>query len=496
MAQLPDRLYTAAQTRALDRTLIEGGIPGIELMTRAGRAALKVALTQWPDRERVVVVCGPGNNGGDGFVFARLAAELGLRPRVLLLGERQRIRGDARLALDAMEEAGVPLEPYRAEALEGAEYVVDGLFGTGLDRQVGGAWAEAIEAMNRQPAPILALDLPSGLHADTGAVLGVAVRAAHTATFIALKVGMFTHQGPDHCGRIHYQDLGASPAIFDSHPPVARLFRHPVMRLAPRRRESHKGTYGHVLVVGGEQGYAGAARMAAEAALRVGAGLVSVATRAAHATDLGAGRPELMVHGVETAADLHPLLARADVVLVGPGLGQGEWARSMLTGLQNWRGALVVDADALAAMPQVRELGDPTRRVFTPHPGEAARLLGTAVEDVQRDRLQAVRRLAALATGHWLLKGCGTLVSHPGSSTLWLSPEGNPGMATGGMGDVLAGVLAGLLAQLEGEGWEVAEAVRHGVALHAWAGDRAAAEGMRGMLPTDLYPHLRIGMDR
>jgi len=487
MEPLPDALYTAAQVRAMDRALMAGGIPGIELMNRAGRAAFREAMRRWPEADRITVICGTGNNGGDGFVFARLAREAGCTVRVLLVGEAQRIRGDARLAWEAMGAAGVVAEPFAGDLGE-AQLVVDALFGTGLDREVAGAHRAAIEAVNAQGAPVLALDLPSGLQADSGVVLGAAVAATLTVTFVALKRGMFTADGPDHCGAVVLDDLGAPAGFFADHPPSARLIRFPAAPLPRRRRNSHKGDFGHVLVVGGDAGMPGAARLAAEAALRSGAGLVTVATHPAHAPVLNLGRPELMVRPLESATDLADLLSRVTVVAVGPGLGRGAWGERAIRALAEWRGPLVVDADALGHLSDLVAVGDPERRIFTPHPGEAARLLGTTPGDVQRDRFRALDALTSLAPGHWLLKGCGTLVASPGVGSVRVCGEGNPGMASGGMGDVLTGVIAGLLAQAEACGWTVAEVVDLAVSLHARAGDRAAEDGERGLAASDLFP--------
>ncbi len=489
MEPLPDALYTAAQVRAMDRALMEGGIPGIELMNRAGRAAFTVAMRRWPDADRITVLCGTGNNGGDGFVFARLAHEAGCAVRVVLVGEVGRIRGDARLAWKAMGAAGVAAEPFDGD-LGAADLLVDGLFGTGLDRAVAGTHRAAIDALNGHGAPVLALDLPSGLHADSGAVLGAAVRAAATVTFVALKRGLFTADGPDHCGEITLDDLGAPPGFFDGHPPVARLLRYPPAPLPRRRRNSHKGEFGHALVVGGDAGMPGAARLAAEAALRSGAGLVSVATHPAHAPFLNAGRPELMVHPLEDERDLVALLSRATVVAVGPGLGSGAWGQAAIRALAGWQGPLVVDADALGHLEALTAVGTPEWRVFTPHPGEAARLLETTARRVQRDRFRALEALTALAPGHWILKGCGTLVAAPGE-IVRVCADGNPGMASGGMGDVLTGLTAGLLAQAASSGWTPVQAVDLAVAVHARAGDLAAREGERGLAAADLFPWIR-----
>ncbi len=490
MESLPDALYTAAQVRAMDRALMDRGIPGIELMNRAGRAAFTEAMRRWPDADRITVLCGTGNNGGDGFVFARLAREAGCAVRVLLVGEAERIRDDARLAWEAMDAAGITAEPFAGD-LGAADLLVDGLFGTGLDRDVAGPYRAAIDALNEHEAPLLALDLPSGLHADSGAVLGAAVKATVTVTFVALKRGLFTAEGPDHCGEVILDDLGAPAGFFADHPPATRLLRFPPASLPRRRRNSHKGEFGHVLVVGGDAGMPGAARLAAEAALRSGAGLVSVATHPAHAPFLNLGRPELMVHPLEERGDLVELLSRATVVAVGPGLGRGVWGRAAIRALAGWQGPLVVDADALGHLEALMSVGDPEWRVFTPHPGEAARLLGTTAREVQRDRFRALEALTALAPGHWLLKGCGTLIASPGTPVR-VCADGNPGMAGGGVGDVLTGLTAGLLAQAASSGWAPAQVVDLAVAVHARAGDHAAREGgERGLAAADLFPRIR-----
>ncbi len=493
MEGLPQYLYRAEQVRELDRIAIEEfGIPGRVLMQRAGEAAFACLRSRWPAARRIGVLCGGGNNGGDGFVVARCAREAGLAVTVWLLTDAGRLSGDARLAYEALIAAGVAPQPFAAEVAEGeelaaCEVLVDALLGTGLDREVTGHWRQAITAMNAAPAPVLALDVPSGLHADRGVVLGCAVRAQATVTFIGLKQGLFTAQGPDHCGRLHYASLQVPDGIFARLSPAAVRLDYRAMRrlLPPRRQASHKGDYGHVLVVGGAPGMSGAPRLAAEAAARCGAGLVSVATAPGHASVLNLTRPELMVHGVAGARDLRPLLERATVVAVGPGLGRTSWARALLDAVLESGLPLVADADALnllALEPASRE-----NWVLTPHPGEAARLLDEKrAVAIQADRFAAVQALQARYGGVIVLKGNGSLVCEAGHP-LALCDAGNPGMATGGMGDVLTGVIAALIAQGLGAG----DAARLGVCLHACAGDRAAQAGMRGLLAGDLLPRLQ-----
>jgi NAD(P)H-hydrate epimerase len=489
-SRLPDLLYRAASVRELDRIAIEElNIPGATLMARAGQAAFELLLRSWPLTRTLVVVCGGGNNAGDGYVVARLGKEKDLKVRVAEVGDPARLRGDAQQARLAMQAAGVRPAPYSPRVLDGAEVIVDAVFGTGLDRAVEGRWASAIAGLNAAPAPILALDIPSGLNADTGRVMGEAVRAAATVSFIGLKQGLFTGDGPEHCGRIHFHDLAVPESIYQRHPPDARLDRleHFETTLGARPRNAHKGRFGHLLIIGGDSGYLGAARLAGAAALRSGAGLVSVASRAAHAHVINAGHPEIMAHGVESASELEPLLARASVIAVGPGLGQSPWAEQLLESALEAGKPLVVDADGLNVLAQNKDARLPAESVITPHPGEAGRLLDSSAAAVEADRFAA---LSSLVEGYGcacVLKGAGTLTAAP-QGEVHVCADGNPGMASGGMGDVLTGVVGALMAQ--GLGAETA--ARAGVCLHARAGDLAAGRLERGTLPSDLMPHLRV----
>lgn len=479
-------LHTAAQVRELDRLAIaEAGIAGYELMCRAGRAAFEALREAWPRARRIVVLCGAGNNAGDGYVVARLARERGLEAEVLWLRDPAGLAGDAATAARDWHAAGGRSRPFDAGALAGADVVVDALLGTGLDRPLEGSWAAAVEALATATAPVLALDLPSGLHADTGAVLGAAVRADLTVTFVGAKRGLLTGEAPDHVGRLLYDDLDVPEAVLARVPPAALRVTAADVRevLPPRPRTAHKGRFGHVLVVGGNNGMAGAARLAGEGALRAGAGLVSVAVRSGHAAAIAAGRPELMARDVEGAEALAAPLARATVLAAGPGLGQDAWARALLARVLEAPQPKVLDADALNLLA-----AEPVRRedwVLTPHPGEAARLLGTDTATVQRDRFAAARALVERYGGVAVLKGAGTIVAD--ARAVWVCDRGNPGLASGGTGDVLTGVIAGLLAQ----GLAPEEAARTGVWLHGAAADAAAACGERGMIASDLLAHVR-----
>ena len=480
--------------REIERLAIEeGGLPGAELMERAGAGSFRALVRHWPGARRVAVVCGAGNNGGDGFVVARLAREAGFVVRTLVVGDLGRLGPDASAMLGAMREAGVAPEPFAAPILDGVSVVVDALFGTGLTRPVRGAAAAAIEAMNAAGAPVLAVDVPSGVDADTGSVRGVAVRASLTVTFIAPKRGLFTGAGPDHCGRLEHDALGVPAALADRVPAGAsrldydRLPDHPC--LGSRPRGTHKGDHGHVLVVGGDLGFAGAVRLAAEAAARVGAGLVSVATREVHAAAVSAMRPEIMSRGVEDEASFEALAGRAKVIAVGPGLGRGEWGERMFANALACRPRLlVVDADALNHLAGA---GRSTPRrddwVLTPHPGEAARLLGVSTGEVQADRFAAAAAIRERFGGVCVLKGAGTVIDSGAPRPVGVCVNGNPGMGTGGTGDVLTGVIAGLAAQGAGP----ADAAELGVCVHGKAGDLAARAGERGLLAGDLFAELR-----
>ena len=483
-------LYTAAGVRELDRLAIETQrIPGYQLMCRAGQALHDCIAANWPTCQRVNILCGAGNNGGDGYVLARLLREAGVEVSVQYLSDPTQLSGDAAMAFADFQVGGGEATAFE-DVLNDAPLQVDALLGTGLTRAVEGRWRQAIDRLNAQTAPVLAVDIPSGLAADTGVISGVAVRARRTLTFIGRKRGMYTAQGVDCAGIVEFSSLDVPAAVYDKQPAHACLLERPYLgALAkPRVRSSHKGDFGHVLVVGGDVGMPGAPRMAAEAAARCGAGLVSVATCAANVSGLNDGRWELMVHAVEQAPDLVPLLQRASVVVIGPGLGQSPWSRQLFERVLETGLPLVVDADALNLLAC-----DPISRhnwILTPHPGEAARLLGTDTATVQQDRFAALSFLRKQYGGTVILKGAGTLISSEHLPAVCTG--GNPGMASGGMGDVLSGVLGALLAQ----GLETGAAAQAGVCLHAQAADRAAADGgERGLLASDLMPLLREGIN-
>ncbi len=462
------------------------GVPAYELMVRAGAAAWRVLQQRWPGVRHLGVACGPGNNGGDGYVVARLAREAGLKVSVLTPPGATPRTAQARQALADWRAAGGSVASFDGMLPECGAWV-DALYGIGLTRPPSEAAQSMIERINAARVPVLSLDVPSGLDADTGHAAGTAVQATATLCFIAAKRGLYTGMARDFDGEVLLDRLDLKIGAFDEFTPAAWLCRPEGLArwLAPRHANAHKGEHGHVLCVGGEEGMGGAVRLCAEGALRTGVGLASVATRRSGVAALVAARPEAMTHAVEDAAALRPLVERATVLAVGPGLGQGAWGQALFAEALASGKPLVLDADALnllahhpSAVPQA---------ILTPHPGEAARLLGLDTRAVQADRFYAAEALAQRFHCTVVLKGAGTLVAAPGEIPAVIG-AGNPGMATGGMGDVLSGVISALVAQ----GLPPFQAAVAGALLHSAAGDAAArVGGERGLLPSDLFPHLR-----
>lgn len=484
---LPAEIYSVDSVRAIDQSAInDAEISGYTLMTRAAEAALDEAQARFPAAKRWQVICGSGNNGGDGYVLARLAAARGIGVSVLTMSSPDSLQGDAATAFQDFVAEGGAAATYEGSLDTEAELLVDALLGSGLERDLEGGYAEVVDAIKQHAAPVLALDIPSGLNADTGSVMGVAVQADLTVTFVGLKCGLLLKEGPACVGDLRFAGLDIPAECRAKQPAVLRRIGDAELGSlqAPRKRDAHKGDFGHVLIVGGAPGMSGAVRLCGEAALRSGAGLVSVATHPSHHAMIASGRPELMCNAVESADDLAPLLARATVIAVGPGLGTGEWSQAMFDAVMQSDLPMVVDADALNLLSQsdVRK----TDWILTPHPGEAARLLESSTGEVQEDRRGAVANIAERYGGTAILKGSGSLVTAVDGPS-WLCTAGNPGMAAPGMGDVLTGIIAALRAQ----GLPPEMAAVAGVHIHARAGDAAAVAGQRGLLASDLLQELR-----
>ena len=505
-------IVTASEIQAMDQaTIQEFGIPGRVLMENAGRGAVRSFLEVFGDLSgrRVGVAAGRGNNGGDGFVMARYLAQQGLDVTVFLLADRQMVGGDAAANLALLDLLGVPVvEVPAADAFEGRQDLfqqqhvwIDAIFGTGLNAAVRGLHGQVIDFINASGRPVFAVDIPSGLSADTGQVLGRAVRAEATATFAFAKVGHLLYPGAALTGRLFVVDIGIPPRIARRIGPAQRLLTAAEVRdtLVPRPADAHKGTCGHLLVIAGGTGKTGAAVMSAKAAMRAGAGLVTLGVPASLAAAVESRLLEVMTAplaesppgtlGAAALTAVERLYPGKACLAIGPGIGTAEaTARLVRAVVRGCPAPVVIDADALNVLAETPQVFDEVRSplILTPHPGEMARLLGSTTAAVQADRPAAARTLAVRYGLCVVLKGARTVVAAP-DGTVWINPGGNPGMASGGMGDVLTGIIAGLAAQ----GYPPEAVARLGVFLHAEAADRLARDrGPRGYLGGDVMDGL------
>lgn len=493
MTDLP--LYTADACRAIDAKAMQPvtagglGISGQVLMQRAAQYALDTLLSRCPNARRISIVCGKGNNAGDGYWMALLAKRLGLDVQLIAVGMKQQLTGDALIASERAAAAGVV--PEAADSPMRSAVVVDALLGTGTRGAPRPGYAEAIEAMNAVDGFVLSIDLPSGLNADTGAAT-LAVKADVTVSFIARKIGLYTGQGPALCGERLFSDLGVPETLASSYPSVPlRRWHGPLLPALPL--DAYKQQRGHVLIIGGCKGMGGAAILAAEAALRSGAGLVTVATDVVNLPGLLARVPEAMwvdPLGTDAEQSLPAALSSASVAVLGPGLGRGAWALQVLAAMAHYDGPLVVDADGLywlADSNQGRALKAREAGLYlTPHAGEAARLLQRSADEILRDPQQAVIDMAEQYDATCLVKGPGTVIGT--DEGLAICGHGNPGMASAGMGDVLAGLVGSSIAQ---QPRNPDAAFATAVLLHSAAADRAAIEiGMRGLTAGSIIAHI------
>jgi NAD(P)H-hydrate epimerase len=508
-------IVTASEIQGMDRaTIQEFGIPGRVLMENAGRGAVRSFLEVFGDRSgrRIGVAAGRGNNGGDGFVMARYLAQRGLAVTVFLLADPRIIGGDAAANLALLHPLGVPVvEVPTADVLEAQQSLlaqqeiwIDAIFGTGLNAEVRGLYGQVIDFINTSRRPVFAVDIPSGLSADTGQILGRAIRADATATFACAKVGHLLYPGAGLTGRLFVVDIGIPPRIARQIGASQQLLTASEIRdtLAPRAADAHKGTCGHLLVIAGGTGKTGAAVMTAKSAMRAGVGLVTLGLPASLAPSVESRLLEVMtaplaesqpgILGAAALTAVEQLYPGKGCLAIGPGLGTAEaTARLVRAVVRGCPAPVVIDADALNILAETPQVFDEIRSplILTPHPGEMARLLGSTTAAVQADRPAAVRTLAVRYGICVVLKGARTVVAAP-EGTVWINPGGNAGMASGGMGDVLTGIIAGLAAQ--GHGPEAA--ARIGVFLHAAAADRLAERrGPRGFLAgevMDLLPEV------
>lgn len=477
MSKSAQHLYNAHQVRELDRLAIETiPVDGYELMRRAGLAAFRYLRWRWPRARSVAVYCGSGNNGGDGYVLARVAKLAGLHVKAIALSPSKSETAQKALA-DFHAVAGCVNEQLDIAA----DVIVDGLLGTGLQRQVTGDYARAIDHVNHHSSPVLSLDIPSGLDSDTGRILGICVRADTTISFIGRKLGCFTGQGPEQCGALMFDDLQVPNDIYAQVEPLGQIIRprHESSVIPERSRTAHKGNTGRVLLAGGNYGMLGAIGMSARAAHKSGVGLVNIISRKGHGRALLTLTPESMVQEFE--GDRISVQNNFKAIGIGPGLGQDDWARSLWSQVLSHDLPMVLDADALNILALNPRRCD--HWILTPHPGEAACLLDCSLSDIEADRVSAIHELQRRYGGVVVLKGAGSLIC---GTRLDLCDRGNPGMASGGMGDVLTGIITAFLAQ----GLNPEEAAAYGVWCHAVAGDLGARKGMVGLSASDLIEYL------
>ena len=488
MTPLSDNLYSAQQSRQIEQlALARYNLSGYDLMQRAAMATADYLKQRWPHARRLLIVVGAGNNGGDGYALARIVGPhydtVTLRCCAPISPSSP---DEAKKAYDDFLQAGLSVN-IDDGSLPEADLIIDALWGIGLNRGLSKKNQQLISKLNQHSAPILALDIASGLFADSGHCAHIAIRANVTLSFISKNLGLYTAHGPDHSGEIVLADLGLPHSLYAEIVPLATCCQ--LTNVAPthmtRHQASHKGQFGHVLAIGGDKGLAGAIQMTALAAARTGAGLTTIATHPSHANQLTSRQPELMCYGIEAPEQLAPLLDAATVLAIGPGLKDLIWATTLVTSSVASGKPMVIDAGALVVLEK-QAIHCSSSTILTPHPGEAAQLLNLSSQQVQADRVQAVQQIQQRYGGVVVLKGAGTLIYD--GQQLQLCPYGNPGMASAGMGDLLTGIIASLVAQ----GIPPYQAACYGVTLHALAGDRAAKTlGEIGLLALDLIPYLR-----
>lgn len=479
---LPTAVYSARWLREMEaQAAREQGTTLFTLMVRAGQAAFNVLQHAFADARHLLVLVGHGNNGGDGYIVATLAKRAGWQVTLLACEQRTPLPDEARRARSGWLNAGGVIHPPTHAWPAETEVIVDALLGSGLHGAAREPYNSLIQKVNQSGLPVVSLDIPSGLDAQTGSVSGEAIRAQHCVTFIALKPGLLTGQARDYVGQLHCADLGLARWLQDYPPLLQRADSRMLPQwIAPRRPCTHKGEQGRLLIIGGDLHTAGAVMLAGEAALRAGAGLVRILTRAENRVPLLARRPELMVQSLTVAA-LEEGLAWADALVIGPGLGQGEFGQLAVAHAAAYEKPMLWDADALnllANQPAKRQ-----NRILTPHPGEAARLLQCRTGDIECDRFSAAQALAERYGGVCVLKGAGTLIASS-RGELSLADVGNAGMATAGMGDVLSGIIGALLAQR----LPLFAAACAGGVIHGAAADEQARRcGERGLIASDLF---------
>ncbi|MBC8226272.1 MAG: NAD(P)H-hydrate dehydratase [Gammaproteobacteria bacterium] len=483
-------IFSAEEVSSIDSLATnDENISGFLLMRRAAEFSFDLTLKKYPNTKSFLVFCGTGNNAGDGYLFASHAIKKGLDVSIIYLASPENLEGDALKAFVDLKSLGAKIVPWTKECKFEADIIIDALFGIGLNRIIEDDYLECIKAINGNIKPVIAMDIPSGLCANTGREKGIAIKAVITFTFVGKKIGMYLESGPDCCGDIYFSKLSIPENKYQTAKPLVEIIDDGLRNkiLGKRAKASHKGNFGHVLIVGGNKGMGGAARIAAEGAIRSGAGLVSVITRAENVNLITRLRPEIMCHAAdEKLSNLKKLLKEVDVIAIGPGLGIDEWAHKLYAEIINTEQPLIVDADALNILSL-----DPIKRdnwILTPHPGEAAKLISKLNTQIQSNRLTSLEKIINQYQATVILKGNNTLVGNM-NTVPYMIKEGNPGMSSAGMGDLLTGLTAGLLAQyLNHDYCQIAALAAF---IHAKAGDQSALNGQRGLIATDLLCELR-----
>ena len=494
-------LYTSQETKKLDSLAIRSQkVPAFTLMQKASEFSFNILLNNWPNTKKVFVFCGKGNNAGDGYLISHLAKEMGLESFIIQASPSNKISGASRKAFKLALESKVKrisIAAFKKQSLKDS-VIVDALLGIGIKGNVRSNVSKLILEINKKSTniPVLSVDIPSGICSNTGINLGVHIQADVTATFVGRKRGCFTSTGRTASGNVVFDDLGISSLVKSQIKTNCYLLdtEKSLLKLKNRKGDAHKGDFGHVLVIGGDKGFGGAAILASKAAVFSGAGLVSLATRSIHVEAALSSCPELMVNGIESGQDVEEILAKSTVVVLGPGLGQSAWSEQMLqrTFMEARKRNLpvVLDADGLNLLTKLKlKSGIPRKMIITPHPGEAARLVNQEVNKIQEDRFKSVTALEKKFRSVSVLKGSGSLVCYKrnGKQRIGVCEAGNPGMAKGGMGDVLAGLIGSFLSQ----GLSLVEATEVAVDLHSKSADIASLELGMTITPTDVIRNIR-----
>ena len=482
-------VFSSSTVADIDADAINQNEPGygFQLMEEAARFSFKILKSECP--ETISVFCGTGNNAGDGYLLAKYAIESGLNTRVITIESEDKLRGDAKRAMDEFKQTGGEVERWSSEIELNSDWIVDAIFGIGLNRKLEMLHQDVIHAINQSKSRTLSIDIPSGLCGNTGKIFGSAVSADLTTTYVGKKSGLYLDSGPECTGKIFFSDLGIDESFYSKSSPMIYIISDTDVSdvLVHRGQTTHKGDHGHVLLIGGNNGMEGALRIAAEASLRAGSGLVSVLSTSESCEIINQIRPEVMCHDASKVGSISSLVDKADIIGIGPGLGTDDWAVNLYNQALASEKHLVLDADALNILSsEIRERGNWT---LTPHPGEAARLLDTSVSDIQSDRINAISEISNKYSANVLLKGKFSLIKCPNSDFSSMITSGNPGMATAGMGDLLTGVISSFLGQFGTN--DAAKIISVAAHIHSKAGDLASEDGERGLIASDLLTCIR-----